>query len=418
MHLTLMTPARLFIALALVVSSAFAQSDDKAFLERLESTFEPGGVIEANRFLSPDVMSGPLHKVASRAYNDGLNNTYFLLVNGTEIEVTGTLALRTRVRELYATEALRNTNKSEEFRKAITAAGKEKLEGAANIVKDPVGTITSIPKGASRFFGRIGEGLKGGKSEGQDTALQGITGVSAAKAKLAAQLGVSPYSTNEELQRELNATARAMAGGGLIINAASSFATGGAGAALTVVGVNQTLQDTLASSTPEDLRILNRKKLFALGVTREQADELLMHPWYSPWHATIITDALSTIGVDPSAYLREACRAITPEDALYFQRIAQVLARYSSAVPVGQLTVVQGVVCAVDRNNNLIVPLSCDYAIWAERSARRAEEFSNAFPQSGYKSLALWVDGKVSDRLAEQLTKRKIAVRPDVLGAQ
>ena len=100
---------------------------------------------------------------------------------------------------------------------------------------------------------------------------RGITGVDQAKVKLAVKLGVNPYTTNEELQSELTGTAKATAGGGLIVNAAASVASGGAGAALTVVGVNQTLHDTLVNSTPEDLRILNRKKLFALGLTGKPA---------------------------------------------------------------------------------------------------------------------------------------------------
>ncbi len=73
------------------------------------------------------------------------------------------------------------------------------------------------------------------------------------------------------------------------------------------------------NSTPEDLRIINRKKLFALGVSRENADEFLMHPWYSPWHETIIMDALATIGRDPSQFLERACRALTEQDANYFR---------------------------------------------------------------------------------------------------
>ena len=53
-----------------------------------------------------------------------------------------------------------------------------------------------------------------------------------------------------------------------------------------------------------------------------------MHPWYSPWHETIITDALATIGRRSDSVSREACRALTEQDANYFQRLAQILARY------------------------------------------------------------------------------------------
>lgn len=414
-----MKPTPLLSALVLLTATTLAQVEDKAFLEQFEKTFEQGGSVQARDFVPEAQMSGTLHTIRPMADNDGLNNTYFIDSPSGMQEVTGTAALEARIREIYALDYLRGLSKTEEFGKALGKSVESKVKSVGGIVRDPVGTIKNVPKGASRFFGRIGEGMKGGKSvEEGGSPLAGITGVSKAKTQLAAKLGVSPYTTNEELQRELTSTAQAMAGGGLLVSAATSLASGGAGAALSVVGVNQTLQDTLVNSSPEDLRILNRKKLFALGVSREQADEFLMHPWYSPWHETIVTDALATIGVNPRAYLAQACEALTPEDAFYFQRLAQILARYhTTKTPLRSLRVENGVVCALDREGTLVVPLSCDFAIWAERAARRSEEFAaSARSNPDLKGLALWVDGKVSPRLAEELAARKIAVKTDALG--
>jgi hypothetical protein len=406
-------------ALAFLTTTAFAQIDDKAFLDQFEKTFEAGDHVPAKNFVPEAQMSGRLHTVRPLAINDGLNNTYFVDSPSGVLEVTGTPELLARIREIYALEYLRGLSKSEEFGKALAKSVGAKAESVVGIVRDPVGTIKNVPKGASRFFGRIGEGMKGGKSQEESGgALAGITGVNKAKSQLAAQLGVSPYTTNEELQHELTATAQAMAGGGFIVSAATSLASGGAGAALTAVGVNQTLQNTLVNSTPEDLRIINRKKLFALGVTREQADEFLMHPWYSPWHETIITDALANIGADPTTFLVRACAALTPEDAWYFQRLAQILARYhTTKAPLRAIRMDNGVICALDRDGVLVVPLSCDYAIWAERAARRSEEFAaSARANSNLTGLALWVDGQVSERLAQELAARKITVQTDALG--
>jgi hypothetical protein len=412
-----MSPKRIVIAFAFL-GTAFAQTDDKAFLEKFEKTFEPVGSVPAKDFVPEAMMRGELHMVRPLADNDGLNNTYFVETPSGVQEITGTPALLMRVREIYALDYLRGLSKSEEFGKALGKAAEAKVQSVAGVVRDPIGTIKNVPKGASRFFGRIGEGIKGGRSrEEGGSPLQAITGVSKAKAQLAAQLGISPYTTNEELQRELTATAQAMAGGGFIVNAATSLASGGAGAALTVVGVNQTLQDALINSTPEDLRIINRKKLLALGVDRALADEFLMHPWFSPWHESITTDALAQIGVNPTAFLQDACRALTPEDAFFFQRLAQILARYhATQTPLRSIQIERSVVCAMDKGGTLVVPLSCDYAIWAERAARRAEEFA-AFAQSSndMKGLALWVDGKVSDLLAQELTARKIVLMADAL---
>jgi hypothetical protein len=406
-----------FVCLA---SHAFAQTDDAAFLAQFEKTFEKGGAVEAANFVPAALMNGRLHTVRPLADNDGLLNTYFIDTPDGVLEVTGTPALAVRVRELYALDHLRGLSKTEEFGKALAKTAGAKIESVTGVVRDPVGTIKKVPKGASRFFGRIGEGLKGHKSEGEGGALAGITGVNKAKVLLAAKLGVSPYTTNEDLQRELTEVARAMAGGGLVVSAATAAVGGTAGDVISVFGVNQTLQDTLINSTPEDLRMTNRKQLLALGVDRALADEFLMHPWFSPWHETIITNALASIGVNPSAFLTDAVRALTPEDALFFQRVAQILARYhASTAPLRAIRFEGGIITALDRDGTLVVPVSLDYGIWAERAARRVEEFS-AINKSRdeIKGLALWTDGRLSERLCTELKTRGIAYRADALTNQ
>lgn len=412
-----MTTKHIAITLSLLATSALAQTNSTPSPAPSETAFESGGRVEAKLFLPQELLKGRLHSVDTQAENDGLLNTYFLYSGNNAFEVTTGMALQTRIRELYAIDKLRGMSKTEEFTKALSKAAKQKAESVAGIVKDPIGTLKRVPQGASRFFGRIGEGLKGGGSNSEGNALQGLTGVEKAKASLAAKLGVSPYSTNQELQEQLTNTARAMAGGGLVLNIAAMPI---GGPVISVLRVNQSLQETLVNSTPDDLRIMNRKKLFALGVTRENADEFLMHPWYSPWHETIITDALATIAVDPTQFFAKACQALTEEDANYFQRLAQVLARYhKTKTPLSSIGLENGRVCAMDSDGTLVIPLSCDYAIWSEFAAARVELFSQ-LPQSRseIKGLALWVDGKVSERAAQELKNRKIALATDVLAKQ
>jgi hypothetical protein len=241
--------------------------------------------------------------------------------------------------------------------------------------------------------------------------------VQKAKVTLAAKLGVSPYSSNEELQTQLASASRAMAGGGFILSAATMGVGGPVGSVVSTLNMNQTLQQTLVSSTPSDLRIINRKKLLALGVTRENADEFLMHPWYSPWHETILVDALDTIGVDPSAFLESACRALTEQDANYFQRLAQILVHYhKTKTSLSSIRLENGRIAGLDSTGILVIPLSCDYAIWSEPAAARVEAFCQ-LPLSGseIKGLALWVDGKVSERAAREMKNRKIDLATDVL---
>jgi len=398
----------LVITLSLLVSSALAQTDN---------SFESPGRVDAKLFLPADVMSGPLHKVGPTAENDGLNNTYFLYSGDDSWAVTTSLALRQRVKEVYAIQKLIEMKKGPEFAKAMENAAKAKVEGVVGLVTNPIGTMKNIPLGASRFFGRIGEGLKGGETQGEGSVLQNIAGVQKARVKLAGQLGVSPYSYNQELQKELTENARAIALGGLVVSGATAVAGGPAGLALSILNVNQTLQQTLVNSTPDDLRILNRKKLFALGVSRTNADQILMHPWYSPWTETIMIDALTTVGQDPTQFLAHAATALTEEDATFFVRIAQVMAAYSTnKAQLRSIRVENGIVNAPDKNGRVLVPLSCDYAIWSEANAKRLDAFAKIVEEdSNITGLTVWVDGKVSDQGRQELKTRQIDLATEVL---
>lgn len=410
-----------FIAFfALLGGSAFAQFGSPPSPMNSANGFEQPGTLQARDFVPENYLQGSLHKVWLQAENDGFNNTYLLETPSMTEEVTGNRSLRLRIRELYALDHLRKLSKTDEFGKALAKSAEAKADSVVKAVRDPVGTLRKVPQGASRFFGRIGEGLKGGKSRHEDgSLLAAITGVTKAKAQLAAQLGVSPYTTNEELRVELDRTAQAMAGGGLLLGAASAMVGGGLGTAFDLVSVNQTLQDTLVNSTPEDLRIFNRKKLLALGVDLALADEFLMHPWYSPWLETIITDALTRTGVNSTPFLSEACRALTLTDAAYFEQIAQVLALYDNTkAPLRSIRVESGVICGLDVEGILVIPLSCDCALWTERTSRRAEEFVALTQGSNtFQGLALWVDGTISSRLAKELAARRVAVKTDVFGS-
>src|SRR5438477_3495390 len=405
----------ILIVSAFLSTPALAQTATAA--SPTTQVFEAPGRVETQMFIPTGLMTGPLHSVGDYAKNDGMNNTYSLYSGDDAWTVTTGIALRTRIREIYAIAQLGEMSKTDEFTQAMANAGKQKIEGVVGIVTNPLGTIQNIPLGASRFFGRIGEAAKGGRTQGEGNAVQNMIGISKAKVALAVKLGVSPYSYNQELQKQLTSNARAMALGGLVVSAATAAVGGPAGDVLTALNINQTLQQTLVNSTPDDLRILNRKKLFALGVTRENADAILMHPWYSPWTETIMIDALSTTGVDPTAFLANACNALTEEDAIYFERLAQVLARYhTKKAKLRSIRTESKAVCALDANGTLVFPLSCDYAIWSEWAAGRVAEFAALTQgQEDIKALAVWVDGKVSDRATQELKNRKIDLATSVL---
>src|SRR5215217_784201 len=142
----------IFIAFAFVGIAAFAQTNTTT--SREPGSFETRGRVPTKMFIPADLMSGPLHSIGDFAENDGMNNTYFLYSGNDAWAVTTGLALRTRIREIYAIAKLREMSKTDEFAQAMANAGKQKVEGVVGLVTNPLGTIQNIPLGASRFFGR------------------------------------------------------------------------------------------------------------------------------------------------------------------------------------------------------------------------------------------------------------------------
>lgn len=324
--------------------------------------------------LAPDVpLSGDQFKVRSKGYDDGLVATYWVDANdGTTYRAVGKGQLYQRIAEIYAIAKLREMDSGQQFGDAAGNTAKNTVTAVGDTLSDPGKFIKGIPQGASKFFGSIGEGLKGGHSEYEGKAYSNVLGQSKAKRMLAVQLGVSPYSTNETLQKELNRVGWSKAGGALTINLAVSAIPAGAGLGL---NMNRNLQTQIAEKDPNQLNIMNRKKLLSLGVSHETADLLLQHEWYSPVHRTVITEALASLGPDhgQDIFLKTAARAGSEVDANYFQEMAQLIEKYNqSENPVQTLLRSGNTVSFIDSKGTWVFPVPFDYALWTATVHERA----------------------------------------------
>src|SRR5207244_9727742 len=146
-----------YILIAFAFLSIVALGQTETTTSPAPQTFESPGRVPTKMFIPADLMSGPLHSVGDFAENDGMNNTYFLYSGNDAWAVTTGIALRTRIREIYAIDKLREMSKTDEFAKAIANAGQQKIEGVVGIVKNPVGTVQKIALGESRLVWLRGE---------------------------------------------------------------------------------------------------------------------------------------------------------------------------------------------------------------------------------------------------------------------
>jgi hypothetical protein len=377
--------------------------------------YETPGPVNAEDFLPKSAFAGKRLFVEKVAENNGLQNTYRIRAGAEEYEVTGSAATVQLLQELKAISELRQISTAKAFSHGLKQSAKGTYQTGKQIVRDPVNAAKKVPQGASRFFGKV----KGFFSEDEDDtgqkssageAVKGFLGVDEEKRKLAAHLGVDVYSRNQALQEELNRVASATAGGGLAFDIGTLPIGGAAGIGLTVIGIEQTVNSLINDSSPDSLRNWNEQTLLKLGANRDLTVQFLNHPWYSLREATIITASLNKAECNPDLFLESANKALTEQDARYYEQVAQLLAAYSQkAQPLQSLRLQDGLLCATDRNGVLVVPVSLDYAIWTERVAQRVGELAGT-PKidPSIKSVVIWTDGKASERVRAELSKRAI----------
>jgi hypothetical protein len=396
--------------LACLLCPAFAQDAVRA-----PGDYETPGPANAEEFLPKSAFAGKKLFIQKTARNNGLQNIYRISAGAEEYEITGSEAALQFFQELRAINQLREISTTKAVTRGLSESAKATYQTGRQIVRDPIEAVKKVPQGASRFFGKVqgffsqDEEDTGQKTSAGDT-IKGFLGIDEQKRKLAARLGVDVYSRNEALQKELDRVASAMAGGGLAFNIGTMPIGGAVGIGLTAIGIEQTVDSLINESSPDDLRKWNEQNLTKLGAKADVITQFLNHPWYSPRQETIITAALKKAKVDPNLFLETANKALTEEDGRFFENVAQLLAAYSDKIaPLQSLLVEDGVLCAVDGNGVLVVPVSFDYAIWTQTVAQRVEALARLVSSDqNIKSAKIWTNGKLSDRLKAELDRRSI----------
>ena len=267
-------------------------------------------------------------------------------------------------------------------------------------------------------MGRAGESVKniGKKTEssaGEGSKMQQMIGFSDAKRKVAAKLGVDPYSTNTVLQHELDGIAWASFAGGLTFQVATMPI---GGPALTVTGVTSTFDEMLREKSPADLKILNRKTLLALGAGEKETERFLNNTAFSPSEQTAFVLNLKLLSgvANRGAFVRTAGETSSDEqDAIFCVQTAALMSRiHESDKPVARIAVIGDFPICVAKDGTIVVALQWDYAAWTAGAAHFTSEVQKLAAQSGKnKTVLVALSGQVSSRLREELEKRAFIVQ-------
>ena len=387
--------------------------------------YETPGILDAYKILPPDLtwrerIIGWIEKRLHLAFT----NRYTLMSRFGQFEAYGEDMLRIRVPEIKAIDALGEIKKTNAFGEAVKKATTSPLKGAKALIMNPVSTITGVPKGVGRFFGRIGEMTKGGRGDHEDSYTKELIGFSAVKRQYAYKLGVDVYSSNEVLQKDLNSVSWAGFAGGLTVTAAMLGIKAASNTAFYIVkgtqlvhGMNMILRD----SSPEDLQKLNRKKLKQIGVKESVIKEFIKHPSYSPRHTTILVQALAEMeGVKSrDQFIKQALFAEYEEEALLYQRMAEMMHGYHTNVrPISEIIPVRKVVMGYNVDQELIATLPTDDVYWTERTdlgtASVARLKSEGVGGRPVKKVELWITGRLTPRARQECNARGLIVKEGI----
>jgi hypothetical protein len=340
------------------------------------NTEEPP-TLSAKEILQPDFLAGDGFTVQDEVPTSTGRNRYLIASEYGEFEADGNIMLERRIREVAAIRKLKEVSRTDQYKKALKAAAASPLVVAKDVVTNPVGTITGVPKGLFKFVNRAGQRMKERthgreRSQYEDSNAASLVGFSKAKRMVAIQLGVDPYSSNETLQRELNGIAWATFAGKMTFSLATVPIGGAAGMALTGAGITNAFNKTLLDQAPADLRLRNLKVLLAMGCDRDVADRFINSTAFSPSVQTAIVMNLETLNgvANRAAFVDLAGSEATDEgDALFFLGTSRVLAELHSKKPLARLQQVGRIPVAVQKDGRAVVAIQWDYAAWTDNAA-------------------------------------------------
>ncbi|MCZ6861470.1 MAG: hypothetical protein O7I42_14550 [Alphaproteobacteria bacterium] len=355
----------------------------------------------ASNILATEVISGPHYRVRDEVVSYGYMHHYTVDSDFGIFEVTGDGALRKVIKEIYAIASLNEFKNSEAFLESVKKAAKAPFMLGKSLITNPVDTISGLPEGVSRIFGNISEAITMEHDPSEDTRIKQALFVSSWKRDFAAERGVDVYSSNKVLQEELNSVGWSAAIAGLSISAVSM---GASATAVTVVS-NMRLADQIGNvikeEPPSRLRIINKERLRATGVSEGLANRFLDHPHFTPRHDTVITANLARLtdarGLD--GFLESALAAMDEAGANFYMNMAQTLSGYNDTVArIEDVSIVDGLTIARAQNGRALIPFPLDYGVWSKRSSEITNHLVTTYrANTGFTGgFDLWVTGTVS----------------------
>ena len=375
-----------------------------------QTGYEPLPILSASKILPPELLSGPNHRVQERVRSDGIVNIYTIDSRFGTFTAVSTAMLRKRIHEINAMAIMDKLEGTKEYGDSVRESGLDTMVAAKNMVFQPIKTTTEVVSGVGLLFRRAGDSLFGAKrSDAEDSRFKNLIGFSNYKRDYAYQLGVDVYSRNKVLQDRLNEIAWTGFAGGLTVSAALAAVPGGAGVAMTAIGMTRLGTAIFQNTPPADLRRMNAEKLRALGIHEHTIDTFISDSVFTPREQTILVAALDEMmGVAERERMVQLAALTDRDDVAFFrQRQAEMYAGYHRAVsPIERFVGVGPVPAAQTVKGALVFNLPVDYVSWTQEVGRVITHASNLANQlRGISEKQLWITGTLSPRARAEIQR-------------
>jgi hypothetical protein len=314
-----------------------------------------------------------------------------------------------RRKELAALAALEKQSRTQAFGDAVLRAGTAPVEFAGDLIARPEATIRRTVSGIGEVFNRVASGLKNVGNGSPDTTVKAALGVSAAKRRIASDLGVDPYTDFAPLAQQLDDFARATALGGLAMKVGISFIPGAAGTAISATSSAHGLGSLVRDKTPAQLLEINRARMGKLGVPRATASKFLSNGYYTPADQTVITGALRRLqGVrDLGLYVDRLAQANSRDLAIFLRTRTELLAGYQQRTKaIVRIVDIKGIPLSRQKDGSIMFLGPIDSLTWNGRVSKTFTVVTSAIRKTGSNApLVLAISGTATPLSRSQLEK-------------
>lgn len=328
--------------------------------------------------------SGDNYTIKNPVRSDGLLRIYTLATPYGEFVVHGDQMLRMRVNELAALHELEKIASSESYGKALLDAGLSPFKYTGRLITDPGKTVSNTLSGVGTMLDRFTSDLANiGKTPGD--LISGLLGVTDQKRKIAAKVGVDPYTDFEPLDAKLSRLAEAAVAGGLTVSAAMlAVPVSTAGIIVSNVGTASTIEgvriDELARDrTAAQIVDLSRHRLFAMGAEYELIQALLDNRNYTPIDMAVLVAALDNMSSveDRTVFLAHAAKIDTRALAYFTRRHAEMVKNHQSrGGGFTRFVSLGGYSFNVASGGTIVGVMPIDALAWTETTAAMLREIS------------------------------------------